>query len=284
LDQLEETMILADIGIATARTIRGELATAKLNQDVSELELREWLAQKINTTLSPFAQPLDVADHKPHVIFVVGVNGAGKTTAVAKMAHYYMKQGKTVHVAACDTFRAAAKEQLEVWAQRAGFTLYSAKDGADSAALAYDALEKATLASADVLIIDTAGRLHNKKNLMDEMQKITRVLKKKMPDAPHHSLLVLDATTGQNALLQMQEFSQSISINGIIMTKLDGTAKGGIVVAIADKFKLPIYFLSVGEKLEDLQPFTSIDFARNLLGIEVNQDKICPIGPILANV
>lgn len=284
LDQLEETMIMADLGITTARRIRESLAKEKLDQDISELELREWLAQRLSVTLEPVAKTLEAQPHSPHVVLVVGVNGAGKTTTVAKIAHYFKDQGKSVHVAACDTFRAAAKEQLEVWSQRAGFTLYSAKEGADSAALAYDALEKSTEANADVLLIDTAGRLHNKKNLMDEMQKIVRVLKKKNEAVPHHTLLVLDATTGQNALLQTQEFSDSVTVDGLVMTKLDGTAKGGIVVAIADKYKLPIYFLSVGENLEDLQPFTSIDFTRNLLGIEANQDKICPIGPLLTNV
>lgn len=272
LDELEELMILGDFGAVVAKSIRDNLAKEKLDQDVIENDVKEWIAQYIAKILEPVAIPLELNNQKPHVVFVIGVNGAGKTTNIAKIAHYFKNQGKNVHVAACDTFRAAAKEQLEVWANRVGFTFHSSPhEKADSAALAYDALKKAKEDNADLLLIDTAGRLHTKTNLMDEMKKIVRVLQKLDESVPHTTLLVLDATTGQNALHQVEEFKNTVPIQGLVLTKLDGTAKGGIIVAISQKYQLPIHFIGVGETVEDLNPFTSLEFSRNLLGINQNQ-------------
>ncbi|CAO5680785.1 MAG: Signal recognition particle receptor FtsY [Holosporales bacterium] len=272
LDELEEIMILSDFGAHVAKSIRDDLAKEKLDQDVLENDVKEWIAQYIAKILEPVAIPLELNHQKPHVIFVIGVNGAGKTTNIAKIAHFFKEQGKNVHVAACDTFRAAAKEQLQVWANRVGFTFHTAQhEKADAAALAFDALKSAKADNADLLLIDTAGRLHTKTNLMDEMKKIVRVLQKLDESVPHTTLLVLDATTGQNALLQVEEFKNAVPLQGLVLTKLDGTAKGGIIVAISKKYNLPIYFIGVGESVVDLNPFTSIDFARNLLGVGENQ-------------
>ncbi|CAO4845958.1 MAG: Signal recognition particle receptor FtsY [Holosporales bacterium] len=265
LDALTDAMIMADFGVETAHNIRDILKKEKFEQDISETDLKNWLADHVQTRLSPIEKELKMAQDLT-VICVVGVNGSGKTTNIAKLADYYQRQGKKVHVAACDTFRAAAVAQLSVWAKRVGFTIHTTKENGDSAGLAYDALKKAKADHADILFIDTAGRLHNKTNLMDELKKISRVIKKIDENAPHHTLLVLDSTTGQNALLQMQEFKASVQVNGLILTKLDGTAKGGIVVALAEKFNIPLYFIGVGEQVEDLQPFNRCEFSKNLFG------------------
>jgi fused signal recognition particle receptor len=268
LDELEETMILADFGVTVAKNMRDALAKEKLDQEILESDIKLWIADYIAKILDPIAKPLELKLKKPHVIFVIGVNGAGKTTNIAKLAHYFMNQGKSVHVGACDTFRAAAKDQLKVWQTRVGFVLHEPqKEGADAAATAYDALLKSKESNADILIIDTAGRLHNKKNLMDEMKKIVRVCQKIDESIPDTTLLVLDATTGQNALQQLEIFKEAIPVNGLVLTKLDGTAKGGILIAIAQKYDIPIHFIGVGEQVQDLNPFTSIDFARNLLDV-----------------
>lgn len=269
LDLLEESMILSDFGVQTSAAIRNALHKEKFNKDVDEQELRLWLAQHVENILQPFTHPL-VITKKPHVIFVMGVNGVGKTTSIAKMSHYYMQQGKTVHVAACDTFRAAATEQLAVWSKRLGFKLYAQKEGHDPAALAYDALKNSIEDKADILFIDTAGRLHNKQNLMDEMKKIVRVIQKLDADAPHTNLMVLDATTGQNALQQIEHFQKAANINSIALTKLDGTAKGGMLITIAQKFNIPINFLGVGEQADDLQPFDAGQFSKQLFSIHEN--------------
>lgn len=266
LDALTDAMILADFGVETAHKIRDTLKKEKFEQDITEEELKNWLSSYVQTLLDPVEANLQLQKNGLTVICVVGVNGSGKTTNIAKLAAYYQKLGKKVHVAACDTFRAAAVAQLSVWAKRVGFTIHTTKENGDSAGLAYDALKKAQEDQADILFIDTAGRLHNKTNLMDELKKIARVMKKIDETVPHHTLLVLDATTGQNALQQMQEFKNTVDVNGLILTKLDGTAKGGIVVAIAEKFQTPIYFIGVGEQTEDLQPFKSEDFSKNLFG------------------
>lgn len=269
LDLLEESMILSDFGVQTSAAIRNALHKEKFNKDVNEQELRLWLAQHVENILQPFTHPL-VITKKPHVIFVMGVNGVGKTTSIAKMSHYYMQQGKIVHVAACDTFRAAATEQLTVWSKRLGFKLYAQKEGHDPAALAYDALKNSIEDKADILFIDTAGRLHNKQNLMDEMKKIVRVIQKLDADAPHTNLMVLDATTGQNALQQIEHFQKAANINSIALTKLDGTAKGGMLITIAQKFNIPINFLGVGEQADDLQPFDAGQFSKQLFSIHEN--------------
>jgi fused signal recognition particle receptor len=267
LDMLEESMILSDFGVQSAYAIRAALYKEKFNKDVDERELRLWLAQYVENILKPYTHPLAIVKN-PHVIFVMGVNGVGKTTSIAKMAQYYMQQGKTVHVAACDTFRAAATEQLAVWANRLGFKLYTQKQGHDPAALAFDAFKSSIENKADVLFIDTAGRLHNKQNLMDEMKKIVRVIQKIDPNAPHTNLMVLDATTGQNALQQIEQFKTVSNIEGLVLTKLDGTAKGGMLVAITEKFQIPINFLGVGEQADDLQPFDACQFSKQLFGID----------------
>ena len=267
LDELEESMILSDFGVQVSANIRKALHKEKFNKDVDEQELRIWLAKYVEDIIKPHIHPIEIVK-KPQVVFIIGVNGVGKTTSIAKMAQYYMNIGKKVHVAACDTFRAAATEQLSVWAERLGFTLYTKQQGADPAGLAYEALEKSIHENADILFIDTAGRLHNKQNLMDEMKKIVRVIKKIDDMAPHNTLIVLDATTGQNALQQIEQFKNAADLNGIILTKLDGTAKGGIVVAVTEKFKLPINFLGVGEQADDLQPFSAEDFSKQLFNVE----------------
>lgn len=262
-DELEETLILCDIGAPAAGRIM-EL----LKKNVKELKLtetpqvKELLAEIIADILRfDFSQP-----EYPCVILVVGVNGVGKTTAIGKMAHYYISQGKTVSLAAADTFRAAAAEQLGKWGEQAGAGVVKYGEGADPAAVVFDAIDSAKHRSIDVLICDTAGRLHNKKNLMSELEKINRVIDKSYTEAEKRTYLVLDATTGQNAVAQAREFKQVVDLSGIILTKIDGTAKGGIVCAISAELKLPVVFLGVGEGMEDLQPFDAEAFASNLLG------------------
>ncbi len=268
LAQLEEALIEADLGPAVAARLTAMLAETRLDRDVTDAEVRGALADEIALVLEPVAKPL-VLDpaRKPHVILVCGVNGSGKTTTTAKLAHQLKGEGRAVTIAAGDTFRAAAIEQLQIWGERAGVPVIASQPGADAAALAFTALEQAKAARADVLLIDTAGRLHNKADLMAELQKIVRVLKKLDPAAPHDCLLVLDATIGQNAITQVAVFRAMVDVTGLVLTKLDGSAKGGVVVALAEKFALPVRAVGVGEGIDDLRPFAALAFARSLMGV-----------------
>lgn len=269
LHELEELLIQADLGVHIATEVTLKLAKTRFNQEITDEEVKQALAEVIETILAPVAQELHLhPNHKPHVFLVVGVNGSGKTTTIGKLAKHWHDQGKAVRLVAGDTFRAAAVEQLQRWGERTNVPVESALPKADAAGLAYEALEKSQQAQDDVLIIDTAGRLQNKADLMAELAKIKRVLQKLDATAPHHCLLVLDATTGQNAHSQVELFQQTVAVDGLIMTKLDGTARGGVLVSIADKFKLPIYAVGVGETTDDLRPFNSKDFARKLVGLE----------------
>jgi fused signal recognition particle receptor len=270
LEELEEILIMADIGPKTASKLVEEFSKEKFDKEVDGREVQKALADSIAKILEPVAQDLDIesSGHKPFIMLVCGVNGAGKTTTIGKMAHeYHMKQHKKVMIAAGDTFRAAAVEQLDVWAKRAHVPLVKKEIGADSSAVAYEAVEKAKAEDVDLLMIDTAGRLQNKSNLMAELEKMIRVIKKKDETAPHAILLVLDSTTGQNAHSQVQNFKDVVDLTGLVVTKLDGSAKGGVVVSLAEEFGLPIYAVGVGEKIEDLSPFSADDFAKALMGV-----------------
>ncbi len=268
LEELEDLLIQADLGVETALRVTDTLASERYGKDVTGEDVTKIMATEIVKVLKPVAKPLALdLSHKPHVILVVGVNGTGKTTTIGKLAAKLSGSGLKVMLAAGDTFRAAAIEQLKIWADRTGSTFLGTKLGADAAGLAYEAFEKARADKADVLIIDTAGRLQNKAELMAELEKIVRVLGKLDPDAPHTVLQTLDATTGQNALQQVEIFRNVAGVNGLIMTKLDGTARGGILVAIAAKHKLPVYFIGVGEGIDDLEPFEAEDFASAIAGI-----------------
>jgi fused signal recognition particle receptor len=270
LEELEELLILGDMGAATAAELTQALAKEKFGKEVSEEEIRSALADEITAILEPVAQafPID-RSAKPHVVLVAGVNGTGKTTTVGKLASQFRADGLTVMMAAADTFRAAAVEQLKIWGERTDCPVV-ARDGTggDPAGLAYDAMARARDEGIDVLLIDTAGRLQNKANLMAELQKIDRVVKKLDAGAPHTRLLVLDATTGQNAHSQVEIFREAVDIDSLIVTKLDGTAKGGVLVALAKRFGLPVYALGVGEAVEDLRPFEAREFARALMNLE----------------
>ena len=268
LDDLEETLIAADIGVVTAGKIVKAIARDRFDKDISAEEIRVALAESVAGLLQPVERPLDLAGETPQVILVVGVNGVGKTTTIGKIASRLRDDGKKVMLAAGDTFRAAAIEQLKIWGQRAGVPVLASETGGDAASLAFDALTQAREQGFDVLIVDTAGRLQNKADLMAELAKIVRVLKKQLPDAPHHVLLVLDATTGQNAVNQVATFKDICAVSGLVVTKLDGTARGGVLVAIADKFGLPVHFVGVGEQAADLQPFSAPAFARALAGLD----------------
>jgi len=265
LDAFEEMLITADLGVKTASELRDLLKKQRMHQEISESEIKEWLATEITKILEPVVVPLCIT-HKPHVILVIGVNGAGKTTTIAKLSQQWIGEGKKVIWAAGDTFRSAAVEQLQVWGKRLGIDVCTTKPGGDAAGLAFDAYQKAIQSNADVLCIDTAGRLQNKKHLMDELEKIVRVLKKAESSAPHTVLLVLDATTGKNAIDQVKTFQELIGINGLVVTKLDGTAKGGVVVALSKQFAIPIIALGVGEGADDLKPFNAQDFSKALVG------------------
>lgn len=269
IEEIEELLITADLGPAPAAKLAAGLAKGRFDKTVTGEELREALATDIAAMLEPVAKPL-VLDpaRQPHVVLIVGVNGSGKTTTIGKLARQYRDQGKSVMLAAGDTFRAAAVEQLQIWGERTGCPVVAGKQGADAAGLAYEALEKARNEGMEVLLIDTAGRLHNKADLMAELEKIIRVIRKQDETAPHDCVLVLDATTGQNALAQVQTFKDLVDITGLIVTKLDGTARGGVLVALADRFGLPVHAVGVGEQAEDMRPFTAQDFANGLLGIE----------------
>lgn len=268
LDELEDLLIQSDLGVETAMRITGALSSERYGKDVSGEDVAKIMASEITKVLEPVAKPLELdLSHKPHVILVVGVNGTGKTTTIGKLAAKLSGSGLKVMLAAGDTFRAAAIEQLKIWADRTGSEFIGTKLGADAAGLAYDAYEQARAKKSDVLIIDTAGRLQNKTELMAELEKIVRVLAKLDPDAPHTVLQTLDATTGQNAMNQVEIFRNVAGVSGLIMTKLDGTARGGILVAIAAKHKLPVYFIGVGEGVDDLEPFEAEDFAKAIAGV-----------------
>ena len=269
LDELEDLLIGADLGVGPAARFVAELKKNRFDKEIAPEEVRAALAESIARVLEPVARPLAIDPaHKPHVILVCGVNGSGKTTTIGKLARQLREQGRTVVLAAGDTFRAAAIEQLQVWGERSGCAVIASQIGGDAAGLAYEALETARAQGADVLIVDTAGRLQNKKDLMVELQKVVRVLKKIDASAPHDCLLVLDATVGQNAHSQVETFRDMVAVSGLVMTKLDGTARGGVVVALADKFGLPVHAVGVGEGIDDLRPFTARDFARSLMGLE----------------
>jgi fused signal recognition particle receptor len=268
LDELEDALIEADLGVSVAARLVEKLGRERFGKEVTNEEVRAAFADDIAEILEPVATPLAIDPaHKPHVVLVVGVNGSGKTTTIAKLAHLFKTDGRKVMLAAGDTFRAAAVEQLKVWGERAGVPVIAKGAGADAAGLAYEALERARAEHCDVLLIDTAGRLHNKTNLMEELAKIVRVIRKLDPSAPHSSLLVLDATVGQNAHAQVETFKSLSPVDALVVTKLDGSAKGGVLVALAEKFKLPVVAVGVGEGIDDLQPFEARAFARSLMGL-----------------
>ena len=268
VDELEDLLIQADLGIETATAITDAVSDGRYDKEVDEAEVRSIVASEVAKVLEPVEQPILLdGTHKPHVILVVGVNGTGKTTTIGKLSKKLREEGKTVMLAAGDTFRAAAVEQLKIWGERTGAEVIARDTGADAAGLAFDAMKEATEKQVDVLLIDTAGRLQNKAELMDELEKVIRVIKKHDPDAPHTCLLTLDATTGQNALNQVEIFGKVAGVTGLVMTKLDGTARGGILVAIAAKHGLPVHFIGVGEGVEDLEPFSAKEFASAIAGL-----------------
>jgi fused signal recognition particle receptor len=268
LENLEEVLIQSDMGVDTAARVTAKIAEGRFGKRISTRELREALAGEVARIMEPVARPMPIYPTKPQVVLVVGVNGSGKTTTIGKLASQFRAAGKTVIIAAGDTFRAAAVEQLQVWGQRAGVPVMTAPEGSDPASLAYEALTRAQHEGVDLLMIDTAGRLQNRQDLMEELAKIVRVIRKKDPTAPHNTLLVLDATTGQNAIMQVEIFRKIANVSGLVMTKLDGTAKGGVLVSLADKFGLPIHAIGLGEQIEDLSPFDPDDFARALVGLD----------------
>ncbi len=268
LEQLEELLISSDMGVDTAMRVAANMAQGNLGSRLSTSEIKKLLADEIEQIMENVAQPLPIYPKHPQVVLVVGVNGSGKTTTIGKLASQFKEAGKNVVIAAGDTFRAAAVEQLQIWGDRANVPVLVAPEGSDPASLAFDALEKAQQEKADLLMIDTAGRLQNRTDLMEELAKIVRVLKKKDPEAPQNTILVLDATTGQNAISQVETFREIAEVSGLIMTKLDGTAKGGVLVALADKFGLPIHAIGVGEQIDDLAPFDPAEFAQALTGSE----------------
>ncbi len=268
LEELEELLITADLGPATAAKVTAELARTRFGKEVSPEEVKSTLAAEVAKIVGPVARPL-VLDPalKPHVILVVGVNGTGKTTTIGKLARQFKAEGKSVMLAAGDTFRAAAVSQLKIWGERTGCPVVARDTGADAAGLAYDALERARAEKVDVLLVDTAGRLQNKTGLMEELRKIVRVIKKLDETAPHTTLLTLDATTGQNAHSQVEIFRDMVNVNGLILTKLDGSARGGVLVSLAEKFKIPVHAIGVGEGVYDLRPFDADAFAKSLMGL-----------------
>lgn len=273
LDELEELLISADLGTEAAQRVIRAFGAARFGTEVTDQEVKKALADEIAAILRPVARPLALDPAlKPHVVLVVGVNGTGKTTTIGKMAQQYREQGKRAIMVAGDTFRAAAVEQLQVWGERTGCAVIAGPPNADAAGLAFDALKRAQAEGADVLLVDTAGRMHNKSVLMDELSKIIRVMRKQDPTAPHSVLLVLDATTGQNAVQQVKVFKKMVAVTGLVVTKLDGSARGGIVVALAEQFGLPVHAVGVGEKASDLRPFHAEDFARGLVGMEATSE------------
>ena len=268
LEELEDILIQADLGVDTAMAITDRLSDGRYNKEISPEEVRAILSEEVEKVLVPVAKPLDLdTGKKPHVVLMVGVNGTGKTTTIGKLSQKLRSEGKTVMLAAGDTFRAAAVEQLKIWGERTGAEVIARDTGADAAGLAYDAMKEAQAKGVDVLLVDTAGRLQNKAELMDELEKVIRVIKKHDPEAPHTVLLTLDATTGQNALNQVEIFGKVAGVTGLVMTKLDGTARGGILVAIAAKHAMPVHFIGVGEGVADLEPFSAKDFASAIAGM-----------------
>ncbi len=269
LQDLEDVLIQADLGVETAMNITEALAKDRHDKEVTDREVREILSAEVAKVLAPVAQPLEISGaHKPHIILVVGVNGTGKTTTIGKLAAKFRDEGKSVMLAAGDTFRAAAIAQLKIWGERVGAPVISGNEGADSSGLAYDAITAARDQNIDILMIDTAGRLQNQTDLMAELEKLVRVIGKQDESAPHDVLLTLDATTGQNALQQVEIFKNVAHVSGLVMTKLDGTARGGILVAIAAKYKLPVHAIGIGETLDDLQPFDAVQFAEAIAGLD----------------
>ncbi len=267
LEELEDLLVSADLGTEAAARVIAAFRRSRFGKEVTDQEIKEALAEEIAPILAPVARPLELdPSRKPHVVLVVGVNGTGKTTTIGKLAQQYREQGLEPIIVAGDTFRAAAVEQLQVWGQRTGCAVIAGPPNADAAGLAFDGLKRAT-GKADVLLIDTAGRLHNKSVLMDELTKIIRVMRKQDPTAPHSVLLVLDATTGQNAIQQVKVFKEMVDVTGLIVTKLDGSARGGIVIALAETFGLPVHAVGVGEKASDLRPFDPTEFAQDLVGL-----------------
>jgi fused signal recognition particle receptor len=268
LEELEDLLIQADLGLGVSANVTAALKKSRYNSDITSEEVRDILAQEVERVLSPVARPLEIdLSKKPFVVLVVGVNGTGKTTTIGKYANQFTKQGLKVMLAAGDTFRAAAIEQLKIWGERTGAEVVASDPGADAAGLAFDALRRAKDRSFDLLMIDTAGRLQNKTALMSELEKVIRVIKKVDPEAPHAVILTLDATTGQNALSQVDIFGKTAGVTGLVMTKLDGTARGGILVAISSKYGLPVHAIGVGESASDLQAFHARDFARAIAGV-----------------
>ncbi|MEP6444448.1 MAG: signal recognition particle-docking protein FtsY, partial [Hyphomicrobiales bacterium] len=268
VQDLEDVLIQADLGIETAMAITDSLSESRYGKDISGDEIRTVLAEEVEKVLAPVAKPLELdLEKKPHVILVVGVNGTGKTTTIGKLTAKLTREGAKVMLAAGDTFRAAAVEQLKIWGKRTNSPVVARDIGSDAAGLAFDAMNDAKEAGSDVLMIDTAGRLQNRTELMDELEKVIRVIKKQDETAPHTVLLTLDATTGQNALQQVEIFKQKAGVNGLVMTKLDGTARGGILVAIAAKHQLPVYFIGIGEGIDDLEPFEADEFAKAIAGL-----------------
>jgi fused signal recognition particle receptor len=268
LEELEDLLIQADLGLDVASRVTDALRKSRYNSDITSDQVRDILAHEVEKVLAPVAEPLEIDPaRKPHVVLVVGVNGTGKTTTIGKYAKQFTRQGLRVMLAAGDTFRAAAIEQLEIWGERTGSEVVASEPGSDAASLAFEAFQRAKGEGYDVLIIDTAGRLQNKSALMAELEKIIRVIRKQERAAPHSVILTLDATTGQNALSQVEIFDKTAGVTGLVMTKLDGTARGGILVAIASKYGLPVHAVGVGESAEDLQSFDARDFARAIAGI-----------------
>jgi fused signal recognition particle receptor len=268
IEALEDVLIAADMGPDTAARVAANVAAGRMGSKVSSADLRKALASEIARIMTPVARPMPIYPKRPQVVLVVGVNGSGKTTTIGKLASQFKAAGKTVVIAAGDTFRAAAVQQLQVWGTRAGVPVLTAPEGSDPASLAFDAMTKAEEQGADLLLIDTAGRLQNRQDLMDELAKILRVIRKKDPSAPHNTLLVLDASTGQNAVSQVDIFRKIADVSGLVMTKLDGSAKGGVLVSLADRFGLPIHAIGVGEQIDDLSAFDPDDFARALVGLD----------------
>jgi fused signal recognition particle receptor len=268
LDEIEDVLIRADLGVDTAARIAAAVGEGRYDKSITADEVKAVVAAEVEKVLAPVAKPLAMGEAKPFVVLVVGVNGSGKTTTIGKLAAKFRAEGRSVMLAAGDTFRAAAIDQLKIWGRRSGVSVIARSSGADAAGVAFDALSEARGEEIDVLLVDTAGRLQNKAVLMEELQKIVRVMKKIEPRAPHAVLLVLDATVGQNALSQVEVFRDIAGVSGLAMTKLDGTARGGILVAIAAKFALPVHFIGVGEGIDDLAPFSAKDFAQAIAGIE----------------
>ena len=268
LQDLSDILIMSDMGVSLSERFSQNIAKTRFNKNVSDVEIKTAVADQVQAVLDPVCIPLKLGDNKPHVIMVVGVNGSGKTTTIGKLAKRYMDMGKSVLLGAGDTFRAAAVEQLQVWANRSGADIVCKDAGADAGALAYETISKGLNDNTDVILLDTAGRLHNKQHLMDELQKVQRVIQKLIPDAPHDTVIVLDGTVGQNAIEQIQHFKECVAVSGIIMTKLDGTAKGGVLVQIADTYKIPIHAVGVGETIDDLNAFAADTFAYALMGLQ----------------